>query len=407
MKINIVVPDMGESVSKGVIVDWLKKTGDVVKEGEGLFELETDKATVVVPSTAAGIVEILVQKESEVTIGQTVATVDGKDTAQPPQQPNVAPAPPQPAPAAPAAALAAAPLSPAVRRIAAENNISPEAMAGTGKGGRITKADALAAARHKDASVSETLMQPATHLPQKQDTNAPQAGPQIRVRMSLIRKRTAERLVLARQQSVHVTTYNEIDMRKVMGIRSHFQEAFEKEHGIKIGYMSFFVKACCKALASHRELNARVDGDEIVYNNYYNIGVAISLDRGLIVPVVRNADALTFAGIESAIASLAKRARDKLLTPSEFADGTFTITNGGVFGSLMSTPVPAYPQSAILGMHAIKKRPVVADDAIVIRPMMYVALTYDHRIIDGRDAIGFLVKVKEFIEEPDTLLLEM
>jgi 2-oxoglutarate dehydrogenase E2 component (dihydrolipoamide succinyltransferase) len=405
MKKNIVVPDMGESVSKGVIVDWLKKTGDVVKEGEPLFELETDKATVVVPSTAAGIVEILVQKESEVAIGQTVAAVDGKDTAQP--QPKVASAPTQPAPAAPAAAPTAAPLSPAVRRIAAENNIGPEAMEGTGKGGRITKADALTATKRKETSVSEALAPSATDLPQKLDTAAPQSGPQTRVRMSLIRKRTAERLVLARQQSVHVTTYNEIDMSKVIGIRSHFQEAFEKEHGIKIGYMSFFVKACCKALASHRELNARVDGDEIVYNNYYNIGVAISLDRGLIVPVVRNADALTFAGIESAIASLAKRARDKLLTPSEFADGTFTITNGGVFGSLMSTPVPAYPQSAILGMHAIKKRPVVADDSIVIRPMMYVALTYDHRIIDGRDAIGFLVKVKEFIEEPDSLLLEM
>jgi 2-oxoglutarate dehydrogenase E2 component (dihydrolipoamide succinyltransferase) len=196
-------------------------------------------------------------------------------------------------------------------------------------------------------------------------------------------------------------------MSKVMEIRSHYQETFEKEHGIKIGFMSFFVKACCKALAAHRDLNAQVDGDEIVYNNSYNIGVAISIKDGLVVPVVRNADALTFADIEKAIAVLAKRARDKLLTPDDLLGGTFTITNGGVFGSLMSTPVPAYPQAAILGMHAIKKRPVVVDETIVIRPMMYAALTYDHRIIDGKDAIGFLVKVKEFIEEPDALLLEM
>ena len=212
---------------------------------------------------------------------------------------------------------------------------------------------------------------------------------------------------MARQQSVHVTTFNEIDMGKVMEIRSRHQEAFEKEHGIKIGYMSFFVKACCKALAAHRELNAEVDKDEIVYNNSYNIGVAISLDRGLIVPVIRNADTLTFAGIETAIADFAKRAREKRLMPNDLTGGTFSITNGGIFGSLMSTPVPAYPQSAILGMHAIQKRPVVVDDAIIIRPMMYVALTYDHRIVDGRDAIGFLKKIKEFVEQPDTLLLEM
>jgi 2-oxoglutarate dehydrogenase E2 component (dihydrolipoamide succinyltransferase) len=403
MKKNIVVPELGESVSKGIIVDWLKKTGDMIAEGEGLFELETDKATVVVPSTASGILEILVQKETDVTIGQTVAMVDVRDAAAAAAAPS---GQPQPAPAADAAAGAAV-LSPAVRRIAAENKLEPDSIAGTGKAGRITKADALAAQK----------MQPLPEQPKETAVKSPVfhvkvpaasgGASQTRVRMTLLRKRTAERLVQARQQAVHVTTYNEIDMSKVMAIRSHYQESFEKEHGIKIGFMSFFVKACCKALSTHTEINALVDGDEIVYNNSYNIGVAISLDRGLVVPVVRNADTLTFAGIESAIAALAKRARDKLLTPDELAGGTFTITNGGVFGSLMSTPVPAFPQSAILGMHAIKKRPVVADDAVVIRPMMYVALTYDHRIIDGKDAIGFLVKVKEFIEDPDTLLLEM
>jgi 2-oxoglutarate dehydrogenase E2 component (dihydrolipoamide succinyltransferase) len=238
-------------------------------------------------------------------------------------------------------------------------------------------------------------------------SSASGSRPTTRVKMTTIRKKTAERLVLARQQSAHVTTYNEIDMSKVMDIRSHHQTEFEKEHGIKIGYMSFFVKACCKALAAHRELNAQIDKDDIVYNDFYDIGIAMALDRGLVVPVVRNADKRTFADIETVIADLAKRARNKLLVPDELAGGTFTITNGGVFGSLLSTPVPAHPQVAILGMHAIKNRPVVVDNEIVIRPMMYVALTYDHRIVDGKEAIEFLVKVKEFIEEPDSLLIEL
>jgi len=404
MKKNIVVPDMGESVSKGVIVEWLKKNGDSITEGEPLFELETDKATVVVPSTAAGIVQILVEKEADVAIGQTVAVVDTQEGVSG----SAGGAQAAKAPSAPGGPAAELPLSPAVRRVVVESNLEPSMIAGSGKGGRITKGDAMAAQKQQ----APAAQRPAAAAPVAQPRPAQGAasaaeGAQTRVRMTLLRKRTAERLVSARQQSVHVTTYNEIDMSKVMEIRSHYQESFEKEHGIKIGFMSFFVKACCKALASHRELNAQVEGDEIVYNNSYNIGVAISLDRGLVVPVVRNADTMTFADIESSIANLAKRARDKLLTPDELLGGTFTITNGGVFGSLMSTPVPAYPQSAILGMHAIKKRPVALDDAIVIRPMMYAAVTYDHRIIDGKEAIGFLVKVKEFIEEPDSLLLEM
>jgi 2-oxoglutarate dehydrogenase E2 component (dihydrolipoamide succinyltransferase) len=395
MKKEIVVPEMGESVSKGIIVEWLKKTGDFVKEGEPLFELETDKATVAVPSTVAGIVEILALKDAEVSIGQAVAVIDQKESA-----------PISPTPAPPAQAVRqeeTIPLSPAVRRIVTENRLEPSAVAGSGKGGRITKADALNASAPRQAPEQPavaTTVRPK--LPPAGDGSA-----QTRVKMTPLRKLTAERLVMARQQSVHVTTFNEIDMGKVMEIRSRHQEAFEKEHGIKIGYMSFFVKACCKALAAHRELNAEVDKDEIVYNNSYNIGVAISIDRGLIVPIIRNADTLTFAGIETAIADFAKRAREKRLMPNDLTGGTFSITNGGIFGSLMSTPVPAYPQSAILGMHAIQKRPVVVDDAIVIRPMMYGALTYDHRIVDGRDAIGFLKKIKEFVEQPDTLLLEM
>ncbi|HUI93513.1 MAG TPA: 2-oxoglutarate dehydrogenase complex dihydrolipoyllysine-residue succinyltransferase [Chitinivibrionales bacterium] len=383
MKKNIVVPEMGESVSTGVIVDWLKKNGDAVREGDPLFELETDKATVVVPATSGGTIEILAEKDAEVRIGQVVALVDDAAAAMPLSQPAAEKSP---------VAQPPVPLSPSVRRIVEENRLEPSALPGSGAGGRITKADAQAAAEKQ---------QPQAVAPAAAKTG------QTRVKMTLLRKKTAERLVQARLESVHVTTYNEVDMGKVMGIRSHFQEAFEKEHGVKIGYMSFFVKACCKALSSHRELNAQVEGDEIVYNDFCNIGIAISMDRGLIVPVVRNAERLTFAELERAIADLARRGRDKRLLPDELSGGTFSITNGGVFGSLMSTPVPAYPQSAILGMHTIKKRPVAVGDEVVVRPMMYVALTYDHRIVDGKDAIGFLVKVKEFVEDPDTLLLEM
>jgi 2-oxoglutarate dehydrogenase E2 component (dihydrolipoamide succinyltransferase) len=225
--------------------------------------------------------------------------------------------------------------------------------------------------------------------------------------MSRIRKRTADRLVKATQTSAYLTTFNEIDMQKVIAIRTHYKASFEKEHGIKIGFMSFFVKACCQALKEFPCVNTQIDGDDIIYKYFYDIGVAVSIDEGLIVPNIRGADKLHFAEIEAMIASLAQRARDKRLLPDELTGGTFTITNGGIFGSLLSTPIPAFPQTAILGMHAIKKRPVVIDDQITIRPMMYVALTYDHRVIDGRDAVGFLARIKDFIEEPDKLLLEL
>jgi 2-oxoglutarate dehydrogenase E2 component (dihydrolipoamide succinyltransferase) len=225
--------------------------------------------------------------------------------------------------------------------------------------------------------------------------------------MTAIRRKTAERLVQAKSTAAYLTTFNEIDMQKVVEIRAHYKAEFEKEHGIRIGFMSFFVKACCQALKEYPDVNARVDGSDIIYNYFYDIGVAISIDRGLIVPVLRDADRLHFADIETAISDLANRAQEKKLLPDELTGGTFTITNGGVFGSLLSTPIPAYPQSAILGMHAIKKRPVVIDDQITVRSMMYVALTYDHRIIDGREAVGFLARIKEYIEDPDKLLLEL
>ncbi|HEX7510332.1 MAG TPA: 2-oxoglutarate dehydrogenase complex dihydrolipoyllysine-residue succinyltransferase [Chitinivibrionales bacterium] len=399
MKKEIVVPEIGESVAQGIIVSWLIKNGEKISEGEALFELETEKATVTVPSTASGVVEILTAPGTTVKIGETVARIDTEvePSAQPAAETNFGEKKTQPLP-------------PSVRRIVEENRIDTNTITGSGKGGRITKADALNAAAATVAASTDNAGKPITikNAAVSPSENVPLTSRgQTRVPMTLLRKRTAERLMRAQAQAVYVTTFNEIDMSNVSAIRVHYQENFEKTHGIKIGFMSFFVKACCKALKTFPELNAQVDGETIVYNNTYDIGVAVSTEKGLIVPVIRNADLLTFAEIESAVAAMAARAREGILTPDELTGGTFTITNGGVFGSLMSTPVPAYPQSAILGMHAIKKRPVAVDDQIVIHPLMYVALTYDHRIIDGKQAIGFLVSVKDFIEYPDKLLLEM
>jgi 2-oxoglutarate dehydrogenase E2 component (dihydrolipoamide succinyltransferase) len=286
-------------------------------------------------------------------------------------------------------------MSPAVRRLVAEHKLDAEAIEGTGKDGRITKADALRAAEQQEAPVQ--ARQPEVTGERRTE----------RVAMSRIRKRTADRLVRAKQSTAYLTTFNEIDMQKVIEIRTQYKEQFQKEHGIKIGFMSFFVKACCQALKEFPAVNTQLDGETIVYNYFYDIGVAISLDEGLIVPIIRDADMRHFADIEAAIASMAQRAKEKKLMPDELTGGTFTITNGGVFGSLLSTPIPAYPQTAILGMHAIKKRPVIIDDQITVRPMMYVALTYDHRVIDGREAVRFLARVKDFIEDPDKLLLEL
>ena len=425
MKEEIKVPSVGESITSGVVVSWLKHNGDHVKDGDILFELETDKAVLEIPSTGSGTLEVLVAEGTEVEIGQTVAMLDQSDAAAQPS----APAPSEPF-AAEAQENTSPVLSPAVRRIAAEHKLDPETIQGTGKDGRITKADAIRAAGQQDSpgpaveevTLPETAPSPAPPPPLPEPVKAPpttahpvasveeQAAGQRRSErapMSRIRKRTADRLVKATQSSAYLTTFNEIDMQKVIAIRTHYKASFEKEHGIKIGFMSFFVKACCQALKEFPCVNTQIDGDDIIYKYFYDIGVAVSIDEGLIVPNIRGADKLHFAEIEAMIASLAQRARDKRLLPDELTGGTFTITNGGIFGSLLSTPIPAFPQTAILGMHAIKKRPVVVDDQITIRPMMYVALTYDHRVIDGRDAVGFLGRIKNFIEEPDKLLLEL
>lgn len=378
-KQEVKVPSVGESISSGVIVTWLKHSGDRVRQGDNLFELETDKAVLEIPSPAAGTLEVLVDEGTEVSIGQVVAMLEPSADAEEP------PTPEQPANAEP---------SPP----ASQEQVTEKA-----------EVPAPEAKPLVPPAEETTVAPPPAPAPPPPVTPSPAEGQRRteRVPMTMIRRKTAERLALARRTAAYLTTFNEIDMEKVIEIRSQYKTSFEKEHGIKIGFMSFFVKACCQSLKEYPRVNATIDGDDIVYNHFYDIGVAMSIEQGLIVPVIRDADKLHFADIEKAITDFAARASKKKIAPDELAGGTFTITNGGVFGSLMSTPIPAYPQSAILGMHAIKKRPVVVEDQITIRPMMYVALSYDHRLIDGREAIGFLLRIKEYIEDPDKLLLEL
>lgn len=400
MEHEIKIPSVGESITTGVIVSWLKHNGDQVQEGDILFELETDKAVLEIPSTGEGTLEIAIEEGTEVSIGQTVARlVSGKAAASAVRE----------APTTAKKPCTVQVLSPAVRRIVSEHNLDPKSIQGTGKGGRVTKADAVGAAEQQGAPAAAPKDVAPPLTPAVAAVPEPAIGERRteRVAMSSIRRKTAQRLVQATQSSAYLTTFNEIDMQKVIEIRTHYKVQFEKEHGIKIGFMSFFVKACCQALKQFACVNTQIEGNDIIYKYYYDIGVAMSINEGLIVPNIRGADKLHFAEIEAMVASLAQRARDKKLLPDELTGGTFTITNGGIFGSLLSTPIPAFPQTAILGMHAIKKRPVAIDDQVVIRPMMYVALTYDHRVIDGREAVGFLARIKDFIEEPDKLLLEL
>ena len=352
MKNEIKVPSVGESISSGVIASWLKKNGDPVKEGDLLFELETDKATLEIPSPGGGTLEIVVEAGTEVAIGQTVGLLAAADAVAKPAEPA------------------------RKKHPAASEEQSSQA-----------KPAPVRAAK----SVEPKPAKPPATAPSQ--AAAVEEGRTERVPMSIIRRKTAERLVQAQQNAAYLTTFNEIDMQKVIDIRTHYKAQFEKEHGIKIGFMSFFIKACCQALVEFPAVNAQIDGNDIIYNHFYDIGVAISIDQGLIVPIIRNADSRHFADIEASIADLAKRAREKKLLPDELSGGTFTITNGGGFGSLLSTPIPAYPQTAILGMQVIKKRPVVIDEEVAIRSMMYVALSYDHRVIDGREAIGFLNRI--------------
>lgn len=409
MSMEIRVPELGESVTEATVGRWLKSTGDAVAVDEPLVELETDKAAMEVPSPGSGVMGDIVAPEGEnVVIGALLATIESGEGVSPAGNerrdagsvpPAVAPpavTPPAP-PAVPAQsqsgpAPSSPPVSPAPRRIIAENALDPAVIGGTGKGGRITKGDALAAA--------------ASPAPSGPGPVSP-ARTEERVKMSRLRRTIARRLKEAQETAAMLTTFNDVDMTAVMGLRKQYKTLFEEKHGIKLGFMSFFVKACTHALKEVPEVNAEIDGDEIVYRNYYDISVAVGTDRGLVVPVLRNADVLPLAGIESRIADFGRRAREGSLSLEEMQGGTFSITNGGIYGSLMSTPILNRPQSGILGMHRIEERPVVVEGEVVVRPMMYLALSYDHRIVDGKGAVSFLVRVKENLEDPRRLLLDL
>jgi 2-oxoglutarate dehydrogenase E2 component (dihydrolipoamide succinyltransferase) len=398
MATDIVVPTVGESVTEVTVARWLKHVGDKIALDEPLVELETDKATQELAAQAAGtLTEIAAPEGSNVRVGGLLGRIgEGPAKAAAPQAKPAAVPPAAPAQTGAAELLARS--GPTVRKLAAERGVDVAQIAPGGKDGRVTKADVMAA-RPAPAPAPAAAKAPAA-------PRAPQEGEQ-RVRMTRLRKRIAERLKEAQNTAAMLTTFNEADMTEVMAIRERFRDGFEKKHGVRLGFMSFFVKACIAALKEVPAANAEIDGDDIVYKNHYDIGVAVGAEQGLIVPVLRGADRLSFAEIEKQVADLGKRARDGRITLEELSGGTFTITNGGVFGSLLSTPILNPPQAAILGMHKIQKRPVVAGDRIEARPMMYLALSYDHRLIDGREAVTFLVRVKECIEEPQRLLFEI
>ncbi|MDX2186988.1 MAG: 2-oxoglutarate dehydrogenase complex dihydrolipoyllysine-residue succinyltransferase [Opitutaceae bacterium] len=400
--IEVKIPPMGESISTGVLAKWHVKDGDVVKKDQPLFELETDKITSEGIAEAAGQVSLKVPAGTEVKIGQVVATLDSAATGA--AAPALAPktdAPP---------AAGGQDNGPAVRRLAAETGIDPQSVKGTGKAGRVTKGDMLeaAAAGSKPAPEAKSEV-PAAKAPPPAPSPAPkQAGDkQTRRKMTPLRQKIAQRLVQAQHEAAMLTTFNEVDMSAVMALRTKYQDEFVKKNGLKLGFMSFFTKAVVHALKEVPAINAQIDGDHIVENHYYDIGVAVSTEKGLMVPVIRDADALGMAEIEKAIGDAAKKAREGKITLADLDGGVFTITNGGIFGSMLSTPIINPPQSAILGLHAINDRPMAVNGQVVIRPMMYLALSYDHRIVDGKEAVTFLVKVKQAIEDPTRLLLSV
>jgi 2-oxoglutarate dehydrogenase E2 component (dihydrolipoamide succinyltransferase) len=395
MSKEIRVPTLGESVTEATIAKWFKKEGDSVRADEPLVELETDKVTVEVPAPASGKLEkINVVAGTTVTIGALLGSIaEGAAGAE-------APKAAAPVAAAPAPAKAAEiPLSPAVRKAVVENSLNPAEIPGSGKDGRITKGDVIA-----------TLEKPAA-APVAAPAPAPRpiaaVGSEERVKMSRLRQTIARRLKDAQNTAAMLTTFNEVDMTNVMAMRNQYKDVFEKKHGVKLGFMSFFVKACIQALKDVPAVNAEIDGEDMVYKNYYHVGVAVGTDKGLVVPVLRDADMLSFSGIEKTIAGYGKKARDGQLQIADMQGGTFTISNGGIYGSLMSTPILNAPQSGILGMHKIQERPIAMNGQVVIRPMMYLALSYDHRIVDGKEAVTFLVRVKETLEDPQRALLDL
>jgi 2-oxoglutarate dehydrogenase E2 component (dihydrolipoamide succinyltransferase) len=399
-KREIKVPALGESVSEATVARWLKNAGEMVQADEVLVELETDKVTLEVAAPVSGVLhEIHAPKGKNVAVGAILGTILPGEVVSKPVSPKVVEVSEKKAEKVSRIEVAEA-LSPAVRKLVEEKDIEPAAIQGTGKDGRLTKADVLSHV-------------PGSKVPHESVSPAPVSSIRTserreeRVRMTRLRQRIAERLKEAQNTAAILTTFNEIDMSAVSKLRADYKDSFEKKHGVRLGFMSFFVKAAIKALKEIPAVNAEIDGEDLVYKNYYDIGVAVSTPQGLVVPVIRDADALSFADIEKEIARLSQKARDGKLTIEEMTGGTFTITNGGVFGSLMATPILNPPQSGILGMHKIQERPVAIAGKVEIRPMMYVALSYDHRIIDGRESVTFLVRIKEALENPERLLLDM
>jgi len=398
---EIRIPPLSESVSTATLMAWRKKEGDFVERDEILIEVETDKVIFEIPAPAAGRLTRIVKPEGAAVISDDVIAELDTAAAQPAAKPVAPAATASPAPVtAPTPKPAAEPaMSPAARKLATEQGVKPET--GSGRGGRVTKADVLA------ASETKTRVPAATPAAVVELSQLSEGRPEQRAPMSRLRLRIAERLLESQRSTATLTTFNEVNMQPIMEIRNRYKDRFEKEHGVKLGFMSFFVKAVVVALKKYPVLNASIDGSDIVYHGYYDIGIAVSSPRGLVVPIVRDADQLSIAEIEKGIAELATRARDGKLTLEELTGGTFTITNGGVFGSMLSTPIINPPQGAILGMHKIQERPMAENGQVVIRPMMYLAISYDHRLIDGRDAVLGLVAIKDELEDPARLLLDV
>lgn len=414
-KVEVKVPSVGESITEATIGSWTKKSGEAVRRNEVIMLLETDKASVEVIADADGVIQISSEAGSTVQIGATVAIIDTAATAAAAPS-TAAPTPPPPPPQAKAAAAGGKEIHsdlkghmpPSVQKIVQEKGLDPANIAGTGKDGRLTKADVLGAAPAASAPAqpaasakpAQSVVVPVSRGPSKQ-------GDKKLVPMTTIRKRIAERLKEAQNTAALLTTFNEIDMGQVMDLRSRYKDNFKDKYGVNLGFNGFFVKAVVEALKAFPSVNAWIVGTDIEYHNYYNVGIAVSTERGLMVPVIKDADNLSLAGIELAVRDLAVKGKEGKISLDDLSGGTFSITNGGVFGSLLSTPILNTPQSAILGLHKIQDRPVAIDGKVEIRPMMYVALTYDHRIIDGKEAVSFLVKVKESVENPERLLLEI
>ena len=419
MTLEIKIPNVGESVQEAVLAEWFKSDGEQVQIDEPLLVIETDKVTLEVVAEAAGVLKILVQEGETVTIGAVVGQIEvgaGK-IAEKPAKPEPAPAP-QPSEETPAQvpvtetvppvdtsqeAGTDMPLAPSVRRLIAEKGLDAGKITGTGPGGRISKGDVLLYLEQAPAGIPDTLTQP----PSLEASAVQLTAEEVRKPMSPIRKRIAARLLESKQSTAMLTTFNEIDMHQAMAMRARYKEMFQKKHGVSLGFMSIFIKACVEALKEIPEINAFIDGQDLIYHNYQHIGVAIGTERGLVVPVIRHAEQMSFAQLEKAIVDYVAKIKENRLELADLEGGTFTVSNGGVYGSLLSTPILNTPQSGILGMHKIEKRPVVIDDEIVIRPMMYVALSYDHRIVDGKGAVTFLKRVKEFIENPERIILEV